>query len=77
MLLNESYKLFLKNRGFIFYLLNLPAMQDSWDQSLGWEDRSGERNGYLKLPRLLKPDPHWTSQNVEITTMMNIYQSSE
>ena len=47
--------------------------------SIPWLGRSsGGRNGYLKLPCLLRPDPHWASQDVEITTtMMNMYQSSE
>ena len=26
---------------------NLPAMQETWIQSLGWEDSPGEGNGYL------------------------------
>ena len=25
---------------------NLPAMQEAWVQSLGWEDSPGEGNGY-------------------------------
>ena len=25
---------------------NLPAMQETWVRSLGWEDSSGERKGY-------------------------------
>ena len=25
---------------------NLPAMHETWVQSLGWEDSPGERNGY-------------------------------
>ena len=27
-------------------VMNLPAMQESWVQSLSWEDSPGERNGY-------------------------------
>ena len=26
---------------------NLPAMQETWIRSLGWEDPPGEGNGYL------------------------------
>ena len=26
---------------------NLPAMQETWVQSLGWEDSPGEGKGYL------------------------------
>ena len=27
-------------------VMNLPAMQETWVRSLGWEDSFGERKGY-------------------------------
>ena len=43
---------------------NLPAMQKTWVQSLGWEDSPGGWKGYpLQYSGLEKPNSPWVTQS--------------
>ena len=45
---------------------NLPAMQEMWVQSLGWEDSPGEGNGHPLQYSCLEP---WTEKPVRLQSI--------